>query len=365
MNWKPIEKSIYRLSIVNCTMLAHSEEEKCKYCGRFGCTDRGFDVLAGDPPVLLREADLTQQVIEKMEGAIDRSGLRKCVRTMTMAEPQCVRMLKKSNAKALMEKLLECNHDCRRNDAPCPYRGEGSVCQRNVNPDDSPLVCLPDDDYYFDCPFHEQSFSQCYRRRDGRCTDLMEKFDATNKKDTLVLLAHRFSAAPCRFCNEGLCSNAASLHHGGACTLQGLMAPCEQYETIPSDHAYTEGVCTYIASKDGKDDCQVFPSSDYARGLNEQERKTLCYACRISHIVAKLTGLKCLGVRRTTSNLFLNQSNPLADHAIQINYLYLTHPGDVSKINPDLLAEAVFDGLIASCKGIPCPEYQSCHFNPI
>ena len=116
MNWKPIEKSVYRLSIVNCTMLAHSEEEKCKYCGRFGCTDRGFDVLTGDPPVLLREADLTQQVIEKMEGAIDRSGLRKCVRTMTMAEPQCVRMLKKSNAKALMDKLLECNHDCRRNE---------------------------------------------------------------------------------------------------------------------------------------------------------------------------------------------------------------------------------------------------------
>ncbi len=365
MRWKSTEKDVYKLSIVNCTMLVEYDKQRCTYCGYYGCSDRGYTVTTGNMEQMLNESELAQQAIASLEEVIDHSWLKPYVRTIKLTIPQCVRKLKKSNAEALVEKIQACGDDCRRSDSPCPYRNEESVCQRNVNVDGTPLKCLKEDDYYVDCPFHEHSFSQCRRRRDGQCTDLLEKYNAADKKDILVLLAHRFSAAPCKYCNEGICSNELCQHHEGACTLQGLMVTCEQYEAVDPGHAYTKGVCTYVSSKDGKNDCKIFPTSNYAYGLSEQERTTLCFACRISHFISKATGLKCLGVRRTTSNPFLNQSNPLADHAIQINYLHLTHPQDVEKLNSKQIAQAVIDALTVNCEGLQCEEYQTCCFNPM
>ena len=365
MNYKSKNKEVYRLSLVNFTMLAQHDKEKCQFCGRFGCTDRGYTVTSGLHPDVLSESEMSQQVIEKLDEVIGKDWLKDVVRTIQVVEPKCVRQLKKSNAETMMAKIQACGNDCRRNDNPCPYRGEESICQINVLPNGKPLTCLPDDEEYFDCPYHEKAFSQCQRRIDGQCADLMEKYNAPGKKDVLVLLSHRFSVAPCRFNQECNCTNNASAHYEGACTLQGLMATCEQYAPVSPDQQFTEGVCTYVSSKDGKDDRVIFPSSDYARGLSKNDRDTLCMACRISHNIARVTGLKCLGVRRSSTNPFLNNKNPLVDHSIQINYLYLTNPEDVAKFDPEILAQSVYDALVVNCEGIQCEEYQSCHFNPI
>jgi hypothetical protein len=366
MNWKPKVEDDYRISIVNCTMLAKPDEERCKFCGRYGCTDRGYTVVAGAPPTVFAEAALAWQVIEKIEEhSFLPNWLKDYFHVESCSVDQCVRKLKKTNAKAVLEKMQACNGDCRRNGNPCAFRDGQSVCQRNVNPDGSTLVCQPDDEYYFDCPFHEQSFSQCYRREKDQCSDLLEKFDAPGNKDLLLLLSHRFSAASCRFCKEGTCGNEASLHYEGICCLDGLMATCEQYAPIDTEGAFTEGVCTYVSSKDGKDNRKIFPSSNYADELEtDVERFTLCTACRISYSIAKATGLKCLGVRRSATNPFLNKENPLAKHAIQINYLYLTHPEDVAQYDPNVLAKAVFDALTLNCEGLGCEEYPMCNFNP-
>lgn len=365
MNWKPKDKDVYRLSVVHCTMLANDDEEKCKFCGRYGCTDRGITILPSASGPSLNESMLAQQIIAKFDETIPQTWMKDHTRTVRCMEAQCVRKLKKSNAETIIAKIKGCGDDCRRNSDPCLFRDEQSICQRNVNPDGSTLICTPEDENYFDCPYHEQSFNQCYRRRDGQCTDLMEKYDATGKRDELVLLNHRFSAAPCRYANLGVCTHPESLHHEGICVLKGLMVTCEQYQPVDAESADTEGVFTVVSSKDGKDDRRIFPSSDYARSLSPTERYTLCLACRISHCIANLTGLKCLGVRRSTSNPFLNKANPLADHAIQINYLYLTHPEDLAKYDPELIAKAVLAGLALSCEGVKCKENQSCNFNPM
>ena len=198
MRWKSTEKDVYKLSIVNCTMLVEYDKQRCTYCGYYGCSDRGYTVTTGNMEQMLNESALAQQAIASLEEVIDHSWLKPYVRTIKLTIPQCVRKLKKSNAEAVVEKIQTCGDDCRRSDFPCPYRNEESVCQRNVNVDGTPLKCLKEDDYYVDCPFHEHSFSQCRRRRDGQCTDLLEKYNAAGKKDILVLLAHRFSAAPCK-----------------------------------------------------------------------------------------------------------------------------------------------------------------------
>ena len=223
-------------------------------------------------------------------------------------------------------------------------------------------MCLPDKEGLVECEFHEEAYNRCYKKDDGKpCYDLKDKLGVTNEEnDYLLMLAHRFNAAPCRHCDEATCKNEASMHFEGICSLKGLMAPCEHYEAVLPDHAYTEGVCCYVSSMDGKDDRKIFNSSDYAFRLSKDEHFTLCIACRISHSIAKALGLKCLGVRRSASNSFLNEKNPLRAHAVQVNYLYMTHLEDVAKYNPDLIAQAVFDALIKTCKGLACDEIDEC-----
>lgn len=364
MNWKPLIEPP-KLVVVNSTMLIPYNEERCKYCGKFGCTDRGITYTLSDPPMLVGEEVFVKQVIDKIKAYAESGKDVVDVRCVDYSESQCIRKLKKSNAEAVLEKMKACGEDCDRNSDPCPFRNQkDNVCTINVALDDSPLVCQPNDQMMWDCHYHEKSFKSCFRKQsDGTCGEFLEKFGVIGEKDRLVLLNHRFSAAPCRYLNEGLCSNAQSPHHEGTCTLQGLMVTCEQYEAVSGDHAYTEGVCTYVSSIDGKDDRKIFNSSDYSRKLEPDQRATLCMACRISHMVAKLTGLKCLGVRRSASNPFLNEKNPLADHAIQINYLYLTHPEDMGKFNPSMIALAVYLAMIYDCVGLECEEYETCNFN--
>jgi hypothetical protein len=362
MKWKPIDKSP-KLVVVNCNMLAPYDEEKCRYCGRFGCTDRGYTLTAGDPPLTFGEASWSQEIIDKLTGIIENGSLKDVIHVINYSEPKCVRKLKKSNAEAVLEKMQTCGNDCRRKDNACPFRGEYYACKHNTDMDGSPLICMPDDHDYFDCEHHEDAFKRCFRRqKDGTCDELPEKLGFTGDKDMLLMLSHRFSVASCRFCEEGSCTNPESLHNEGVCNLKGLMAPCEHYAQPDPDHAYTEGVCTYVSSLDGKDDRKIFNTSDYAYRLDVTSLTTLCVACRISHNIAKATGLKCLGVRRAAKNPLLNDENPLAANAIQINYLYLTHPEDVAKYNPDLIAQAVYDALHYNCKGIGCEEIENCVF---
>lgn len=365
--------------LVNCIMLAAFDEEKCKFCGKYGCTDRGITLAAGDPPVTIGEAKLSRQMIERLTHHIEESDKKESFSIVNYDEPQCVRKLKKSNAEAVIEQIKACGGECHRNryftdgglwtprdeGYTCPFRGANDACTSNTELDGTPLICHNRNRYTAECECHEKSFSGCRHRREEGCHDLMEKYAAAGDNDFLFMLSHRFSAAQCRFCNEGQCTNAESEHNEGACTLNGLMFACDKYAAVDADHAYTEGVFTTIASSDGKDDLKVFPSSGYARPLSEQQRLTLCVACRISHSIAKATGLKCLGVRRSTKNPFLNETNPLHENAIQINYLYMTNPEDMAKYNSELIAQAVFNGLTQSCQGIGCEEYQSCNFNPM
>ncbi len=361
MKWKP-KHNTPKMAIVNCTMLAPYDEEKCKYCGRYGCKDRGYCIVAGDPPVTLSEADMAPKLIEKLHGIIDGFKYKDSLHVYHYTEPSCVRTLKRSNAEAVLDQIKACGKECRRNSDPCPFRKEDCVCQRNVDIDGSPLICLPQDRDYFDCEFHEKAFELCYRRDDNDCTEMTEKYGVSGDNDVLLMLSHRFSVAPCRFCTEGSCTNPDSIHHEGVCTLQGLMSACEQYAAVDADHNYTEGVCTYVSSLDGKDDRKIFNTSEYAYCLDLESATTLCVACRISHCIAKATGLKCLGVRRSAKNPLLNDDNPLAANAIQINYLYLTHPEDVAKFNTDLMANAVFNALTKTCKAIGCDETDFCTF---
>ena len=362
MKWKPIKYSP-KLTVVNCTMLAAFDEEKCKYCGKYGCTDRGYTITAGESNITVGEAVLGRQMIEKLNGIIENSPLKEHIHVVNYDEPQCFRKLKKNNAEAVLEKIVSCGPDCQRNGNPCPFRNDNFACQRNVELDNSPLICMPKDKTMVDCEFHEKAFDRCRRRDDdGFCTELSEKFAVSGDSDLLVMLSHRFSAAPCLFNVENSCTNKDSLYFEGTCTLQGLMANCEQYKPVDSTQAYTEGVCTYVCSADGKDDRKIFNTSGYVVRLSSEKANTLCLACRISHCIAKATGLKCLGVRRSSKNPFLNETNPFMESAIQINYLYLTHPEDVAKYNPDLMAQAVYDALHKNCKGIGCDEIGFCKF---
>lgn len=378
MNWKPIQEK-NKMVLVNCTMLAPFDEEKCKFCGKYGCTDRGITLTAGEPPVTIGESKLSRQMIERLTHHIEESGKKEAFGIVNYDEPLCVRKLKKSNAEAVIEQIKACGGECHRNcitteggvwtdrpdDYKCPFRNQYGVCQVNVSIDDTPLFCSVRDLDKRECQYHENAYKRCYRRSTNGCNEPLEKFSASDDNTYLFMLLHRFSAAPCRFCSDGLCSNAESEHNEGACTLKGLMYVCDKYVPVDADHAYTEGVFTTIASSDGKDDLKVFPSSGYARHLSEQQRLTLCVACRISHSIAKATGLKCLGVRRSTKNPFLNEANPLSENAIQINYLYMTNPEDMAKYNSELIAQALFNGLTQSCQGVGCEEYQSCNFNPM
>ena len=376
MDWKP-KKTEPKMVVVNTTTLAAYDEEKCKYCGRYGCTDRGFTLTVSDPPLTIGEAQWAQQLNDKLAVFFECEN-HPGMNFVSYNEPQCLRKLKKSNVQAVLEKLAACGPDCHRNldcteggiwkargeGYRCPFRSERLVCQRNDALNHGPLMCLPDKEGLVECEFHEEAYNRCFKKEeDGKpCYDLKEKFGVTDKKNNyLFMLAHRFSAAPCRYCDEATCKNEASLHFEGMCSLKGLMAPCEQYESVSPDHAYTEGVCCYVSSADGKDDRKIFNSSGYALRLSKDEHLTLCIACRISHSIAKATDLKCLGVRRSTSKPFLNETNPLNKHAIEINYLYLTHPEDVAKYNPELIAKAVYDALIMNCKGLECEEMENCN----
>ena len=380
MEWIPNYKQP-KLVLVNASGLAAYDEEKCKYCGRYGCTDRGYTLTVDDPPVTISEAQWSKQVEGKLAGLIENNKDTMAFHCVDLHEPQCIRKLKKSNVETVMERLKTCNADCCRNQNNtadgieggiwkereegyrCPFRDERFVCQHNMALDHGTLICQPDKEGNVECAFHEEAYNCCFKKNDGApCYDLKQKLGVTDEEnDYLLLLAHRFSAAPCRHCDEATCKNAESLHFEGMCSLKGLMAPCEHYASVSPEHAYTEGVCCYVSSMDGKDDRKIFNSSDYACRLSADERITLCLACRISHSIAKATGLKCLGVRRSASNPFLNEKNPLHHHAVQVNYLYLTHPEDVAKYNPDMIAQAVYDALILNCNGLGCEEIKTCN----
>lgn len=370
--------------VVNTTPLAAFDEEKCRYCGRYGCTDRGYTMTAGDPPVVLGEAEMVRRLNDKLAEIIEDGKMINTLHYVNYDEKQCVRKLKKSNLQAIIEQMKACNATCHKNmvwaedfieagigkprleNYQCPFRNEqDSVCKRNISMDKSPVVCHLEDEDSWECEFHEEAYRHCFKRKDGApCYDFYDKFGVVDKKkDYLLVLAHRFSAAPCCYCEEGTCKNENSLHNEGACTFKGLMAPCEQYVPVGNDHAYTEGVCTYVSSADGKDDRKIFNTSGYGASLSKTQRFTLCKACRVSHSIANATGLKCLGVRRLANNPLFSKENPLHDHVIQINYLYLTHPEDVAKYDPEVIATAVYDGLTKNCYALKCEEYQTCKIN--
>lgn len=379
MDWNLQDNAEPKLVVVNATPLAAFNEENCKYCGRYGCTDRGYTLTVGDPPVTIGEAAWARQISQCLAKIFEANKGKFDINMIGYDESHCVRKLKKSTAEALVDQLKTCNGQCFRNmqssyggvwqqrggDYHCPYRGEKLVCKRYVDLDHSPLICFTDRGETVKCLFHEQAFKTCPQKADGEpCYDLNEKHGLTEPdSDYLLVLTHRFHATSCLHCEEGGCHNPESPHYEGVCALHGLMAPCEHYAALPPDKAYTEGVCTYVSSMDGKDDRKIFPSSDYAYRIDDDERFTLCMACRISHSIARATGLKCLGVRRSASKPFLNDTNPLAKNTIEIDYLYLTHPEDVARYNPELIAQAVYDALHTTCDGLGCDEIDVCNFN--
>lgn len=372
-SWKPIRDE-HTLLVVSCNTLAPYNEEQCRYCARYGCTDRGFTVTAGDPPKVLAEAELVRQMDEKLAGVMEAHQSEYPFHFVSYQGEQCVRKTKKYEVKRVLERILACGDDCHRNrdcvssvlwkargdDYRCPYRNERTICLRNQTIDNMPLVCAPDKNGCTDCGYHEFAMDGCrYRGKEETCYEVRDKLGVPRKKfDHLLLLSHRFNAAPCIFSKEGECRNEKSGHFEGGCTLNGMMAPCENY--APTDHWYTEGVYTVVSSADGKDDRAVFHDSNYAMDLKRQPYENLCFACRISHRIAQVTGLKCLGVRRATKNPFLNEENPLHDHAIQINYLYLTHPEDGSKYQPERIAQAIYDALTLNCQGLECEHVETC-----
>lgn len=377
MEWKPKIATEKKLVLVNVTGLADYNEEKCKYCGRYGCTDRGYSVIVGNPPVVIGESDWAARVRAHLAVIVEAHKEEFNFQYAALNESQCNRKLKKSNMQAVMDRLKSCGDDCHRNKDcalggiwrqrseayHCPHRDKSNTCGINLALDGSPLTCQPDKEGHTDCGFHEEAYNRCFKRKEGgECYDLKDKFGVTDEKnDYLLMLSHRFSASPCRHCDEGTCKNEASLHNEGICVLKGLMATCEQYESVSSDHTYTEGVCTYVSSSDGKDDRKIFPSSNYAFSLSDESAFTLCMACRISHSIARATGLKCLGVRRMASGRFFNNENPMHEHAIQISYLYMTHPEDLAKFDPSLIALAEYVALIKDCEGLGCEEFETCN----
>lgn len=373
-SWKPIRDE-HTLLVVSCLTQKPFNEEQCHYCARYGCTDRGFTVTAGDPPRVLGEAEFAQQMDEKLTQVIEAHQSEYPFHLVRFHGEQCVRKTKMPEVKRLLGMIQTCNADCHRNrdavtgalwkdrgaDYHCPYRNERSICLRNVAIDNMPLVCFPDKkNGCTDCGYHEFAYEKCpYRKDQEPCYEVREKLGVPREKwDHVLMLSHRFNAAPCLYHKEGECRNEQSTHFEGGCTLHGMMAPCEDY--APTDRWYSEGVYTVVSSADGKNDRAVFHDSDYANDLDTIPYETLCFACRISHRIAKVTGLKCLGVRREAKNPFLNEDNPLHDQAVQINYLYLTNPEDVAKYQPDLIAQAIYDALTLNCQGLECVQFETC-----
>lgn len=380
MNAKP-KKDEMKLVVASVIGLANSNERVCKSCSHNGCTDRGYILKGGDTPLVINELLFTKIIENLFAKIVEENKDIFPIQYVELFENQCVRELKKSNIEAIIDRINLCNGDCHRNkncapngvlagmwkergsDYHCPFRGEDMVCQRNEALDHTPLICKIDDEDQFECEFHEEAFRHCFRRAEGKpCYDLTDKFGVMDKHDDhLLLLAHRFSAAPCQHCVESVCNNKESIHFEKLCVLNNRMEICEHYEQIKSEQALTEGICTWVNSKDGKDDRKILPSSDYVNNLSKEEANTLCIACRISHGIAKFTGLKCLGVRRSSSNPFLNANNPLYQDAIQVNYLFLTNSEDGFKYNPALIAEALHASIVVNCEGMGCDEIDTCN----
>ena len=152
MEWIP-KKTEPKMVVVNATTLAAYDEEKCKYCGRYGCTDRGYTLTVGDPPVTIGEAQWAQQLNDKL-AALFESNKRPSMNFVAYKESQCLRKLKKSNVQVVLDKLVACGPDCHRNlvcseggvwksrgeGYRCPFRSERLVCQRNNALDHGPLM---------------------------------------------------------------------------------------------------------------------------------------------------------------------------------------------------------------------------------
>ena len=91
------------------------DEEKCKFCSRYGCTDRGYTLTVGEPPVTIAEAAWVAQLQDKLADIIEANKDDVNVHFDQIVESQCVRKLKRSKAHAVLHKLKSCGLDCRRN----------------------------------------------------------------------------------------------------------------------------------------------------------------------------------------------------------------------------------------------------------
>ena len=373
MDWKE-KKYQPKTVIINAPCHPETSMEGCSDCGDLFCPERSIvlhDRMTGE---VLRQEDAARRIGEAVAALCNEKDSR--IRAYIISTLPCRRVGKQPAIPQIAAQLGECDTTCsltldtaRDAGTPekralrysCRFRTDG-ICSKCASFSEEPLACAANDASRTDCPHHELAFMTC-RQPDPHtpCKNLQWKFSAAGKEDRLFLLAHEVSAAKCRWLDVGLCIKEDCPHTGTACTMEATGELCDYYAAA---EGWNTGVYTMVQSADGKDNRKVFNSgSGYAFTLDDTQRQTLCLACRISHSVARATGLKCGGVRRSTTHPYLKEDAPMKDRSIVISYLYLTNASDCSKGRPDVLARAVCDAVSNDCKTIGCEEYDTCFFN--
>lgn len=373
MDWKE-KKYEPRTVIVSAACHPETSEAECSECGDLFCPERSFLLRDRETGETLRQEDVARRIGDAFVSCCNEDDSK--VRTFVISTLPCRRTGKQPAIPQMAACIGECDNTCARcldtakdSGTPtprglrytCRLRADG-ICGKFTSFSGETMTCAANDASRTDCLHHELAYMACRKPEpNAPCKNLQWKYSADGKEDQLYLLAHEVSAAKCRYLDVGLCTKEDCPQAGAACAMEASGEACADYIAA---EGWNTGVFTMVSSADGKDDRKIFNSgSSYAFTLDDVQKQTLCLACRISHSVARATGLKCGGVRRSTTHPYLKEDAPMKDRSIVISYFYLTNAADCSKCKPDQLAKAVYEAVTKDCESIGCEETETCYFN--
>ena len=373
MDWEH-KKYQPAIAVISAESYPETSFSGCMACDILFCPERSVTITGATPDIRLRQEDLAQKISARFIAQCNAENASIQVFPLTM--PACQRLSGRPARTGAMEGIGLCDAGCALNrdlsaghGTPAlrekkyvyPFRDENHICGKFTQLNKAPLTCEAGNGERGDCPHHEKAYVMCRQSGPGKkCRDLRLKYGSPEKQDTLCFIAHEINAAPCRFLDIKSCAAPDCPHQGEMCTMEATGETCTSYRAADG---YSTGVHTIVRSVDGKDDRKIFNrGSSYPFRLEPEQKETLCTACRISRQIAAATGLKCNGVRRSTTHPFVSEANALGDRAIVIEYLYLTNPEDCLRYDADKLSQAVCEALTKDCEAIGCEETEICSF---
>lgn len=374
MDWE-YKKYQPAIAVVSAGSYPETSLSGCMACDILFCPERSVTVIGETPDARLRQEDLAAKIGDRFIAQCNAENATIQVFPLKMppcqkisgrlARPDAAGSIGLCDATCALNRDTSAGHGVpaqRDRKYVCPFRDENRVCGKFNQLNNAPLTCEAGDSARGSCPHHEKAYAMCRQAGpDKPCRDLKLKYNVPEKQDALYFIAHEISAAPCRFLDIKSCAAPDCPHQGEMCTMEASGETCASYRAADG---YSTGVHTIVRSVDGKDDRKIFNTgSSYPFRLEPEQKETLRAACRISRRIAAATGLKCNGVRRSTSHPFVNETNALGDRAIVIEYLYLTNPEDCLRYDSDKLSQAVYEALTNDCEALGCEETEICSFN--